>query len=558
MNRPTSKRKKPPASHAFKLVIPCRPDLDRFKPADGKIFDDVCRASDDLGDPIEILNTVKKDEPDIPKAFASRPSDEIDAPVEILETAKKNEPDFPKPSSSKKIKSNQSSPIAVVKPKRRASLPESSKPGKNSKPVKKHRARSVKKKSTNPAEDPDRDDLDYSEKEEVDSRLRQKEPPGRKKFAKLRKLRSQLIKKKSISKEVNSKRIVPDSDIEIESGPGKSTAQVDDSDDEDSEDDSSGSGSGDSSSETDEEERKRKEAEFIVDDLRTKAQKKRAQRQIETFMPDIFKNTKLDNRSHFRVVCEYLIYHSILPQIEWRKIKKDFDNSCKHLDDYFNSHGVQALDSAGWTQVFRNELMSRPFITEQPLRQARLGCAACRNRTKYSKKVIQLQGKPYSPDTLKPLKPKQISRDSSSDGESEEEEGTDESSEIEDGEDEGKQHKFKLNPDLMQITPECSTLASGEDCAKRSKEYHFFKHWKFYLLKDLKPILKPHRDKNAILRREYQHSDPEPNDGQLGLIEREIRKAFQTIQADQTHQNLDNLFHRFNTRLNQAKKTYAT
>ncbi|WAQ88664.1 hypothetical protein PtA15_10A83 [Puccinia triticina] len=509
MNRPTSKRKKPPASHAFKLVIPCRPDLDRFKPADGKIFDDVCRASDDLGDPIEISNTVKKDEPDIPKAFASRPSDEIDAPVEILETAKKNEPDFPKPSSSKKIKSNQSSPIAVVKPKRRASLPESSKPGKNSKPVKKHRARSVKKKSTNPAEDPDSDDLDYSEKEEVDSRLRQKEPPGRKKFAKLRKLRSQFIKKKSISKEVNSKRIVPDSDIEIESGPGKT-------------------------------------------------QKKRAQRQIETFMPDIFKNTKLDNRSHFRVVCEYLIYHSILPQIEWRKIKKDFDNSCKHLDDYFNSHGVQALDSAGWTQVFRNELMSRPFITEQPLRQARLGCAACRNRTKYSKKVIQLQGKPYSPDTLKPLKPKQISRDSSSDGESEEEEGTDESSEIEDGEDEGKQHKFKLNPDLMQITPECSTLASGEDCAKRSKEYHFFKHWKFYLLKDLKPILKPHRDKNAILRREYQHSDPEPNDGQLGLIEREIRKAFQTIQADQTHQNLDNLFHRFNTRLNQAKKTYAT
>ncbi|KAA1105056.1 hypothetical protein PGTUg99_014776 [Puccinia graminis f. sp. tritici] len=537
MSPTNSKRKATPENQSIKVVIPSRPDLDRFKPANGKIFD----------------------------TFKTDPSDQkLEEPVKSKTTSKKKDPELPESSSSKKIKSNHSSPIQAVERKpKKAHLSKSSKSAKTSKPAAVKKKRPSKNESPDPDEDSDIGDIVLSDYEEPETKLREREPVERKRFAKLRKLRKQLKKKKSINKEVNSKRIVPDSDVEVEGAPSKSATKPekshdDDDDDDDSEEESeNGSSSEDGSSETDEEERERKQEEFIVDDLATVAQKNRAQRRIDTYMPVMFRSGKLDNRTHFMVVCEYLIHHIILPQIDWRQCREDYDQSCKHLETYFHSYGVQPLESSGWTLKFRTQLMSRPYIYEQYNHQGGKGCGACRNRTKFSRKILLLAGIPYNPYNLNPIKPKRSSESGSETGNEDEDEEDDDEWDSEIEEDEGKQHKFKLDPDLMHITKKSARLISGEDCAKRAMEYHFFKHWKMHLLKKLKKLIKPLREQTPALKKNYRYSDPKPSPDRLRLMKREIRGLCQSVEADKTLSNLDNLYNHFISRLNKIRQTYV-
>jgi hypothetical protein len=86
--------------------------------------------------------------------------------------------------------------------------------------------------------------------------------------------------------------------------------------------------------------------------------------------------------------------------------------------------------------------------------------------------MITSQGKPYHPDTLNPEKQRKKSDRSDSDSENDSEDDDEDSSSSEIVE-EDKQHKYKLQ--LLQIKKNSATVISGENCADRAVEYHFFK-----------------------------------------------------------------------------------
>jgi len=441
----------------FHLIIHHRPDLDRFKPANGKIFDSFPTSPYDSTDPLDDIII----EPTNPK---------------------KRDSDTPKLSSSKKPKPILESPqINIIESKPKRSPPHkkvSSKP-----PKKKTSRASIKDKtkdqSPDPDEDEDIDDIALSDYSEPETKLRaRKTTKHHRKLAKLRKAREKITKKKAITKEINSRRIVPDSDVEMEGEEEASGSNDKDSDDSDSEDSSSastsersGSGGSDESSDTDEE-------NFIVNDMSTEAEKKQVKRRIDLHMPHQFRVAKQDDLSHFKVACRYLIHHILLPQVNWRTEIPEFNESCKHLDEFFHAQAVMTLETMSWTADFRRELQKRPYITSQDYRHSSKGCGACHNQSKFSKNFLRLSGKAYSPITLNPVKEKKEADDSGSDSGANNDDDDDDDDDDDGGSsdsgppvEQDKQHKFKL--ELIKVTAKCTTVISGQNCAERALEYHF-------------------------------------------------------------------------------------
>ncbi|KAI9615553.1 hypothetical protein H4Q26_011494 [Puccinia striiformis f. sp. tritici PST-130] len=461
----------------WRVVIPNRPDLDRFKPKDGKIF-----------------SRFKSDDEESPSASKKLKSDHHNLIV-VEDSPKPTSSSFPKP-----IKKKPKSKTIKSKPK--------------PKPLKNNNKREPKKKL--------------------------------KRLNKYKKAREKSNKSKALKKQVHSKRIVPDSDGENDPQITKEKTDSDSSDSDsesDSDDDDSSSGSTGTGSFS--------ETEFIVNDLATDADRSRNQKQMEHLLPGAFKRTKQDNQTHFKLVCEYLIHHAILPQIDWRKRRTEYDESCKHLESHFQIYGAQTTESAGWTQKFRSELKSRPFIAELHNPQGGRGCGACHNQTKYSKKILKLSGKPYSTYNLKPHNTSSSDSDDDSDDDSSS------------SKDEGKQHTFKLDSKLIQVSKNCTRVISGEDCAKRAMEYHFFKHWMIYLLKNLKARIKPIIETRSLLKTQYRHKDPVPNADKLRMIKQEIREIIHDVITNNSSgpvclDSLDTLYFSYVNRLSRAKKNYAS
>ncbi|KAH9458852.1 hypothetical protein MJO28_010201 [Puccinia striiformis f. sp. tritici] len=491
----------------WRVVIPNRPDLDRFKPKDGKIF-----------------SRFKSDDEESPSASKKLKSDHHNLIV-VEDSPKPTSSSFPKP-----IKKKPKSKTIKSKPK--------------PKPLKNNNSKDL---SPDPDSDSDINDIKLSDYSEPETKLREREPKKKlKRLNKYKKAREKSNKSKALKKQVHSKRIVPDSDGENDPQITKEKTDSDSSDSDsesDSDDDDSSSGSTGTGSFS--------ETEFIVNDLATDADRSRNQKQMEHLLPGAFKRTKQDNQTHFKLVCEYLIHHAILPQIDWRKRRTEYDESCKHLESHFQIYGAQTTESAGWTQKFRSELKSRPFIAELHNPQGGRGCGACHNQTKYSKKILKLSGKPYSTYNLKPHNTSSSDSDDDSDDDSSS------------SKDEGKQHTFKLDSKLIQVSKNCTRVISGEDCAKRAMEYHFFKHWMIYLLKNLKARIKPIIETRSLLKTQYRHKDPVPNADKLRMIKQEIREIIHDVITNNSSgpvclDSLDTLYFSYVNRLSRAKKNYAS
>ncbi|PLW53265.1 hypothetical protein PCANC_07468 [Puccinia coronata f. sp. avenae] len=579
MSQLTVTRKPVVSKQTCKVVIPLRPDLDRFKPSDGKIL--AFFPAEPLDDSKIAVDHERKRELDSLKPCSStkKPKSNHSSPdpVVVERKPKINSTDSVKVERKPKITSPDSAKVerkpkitppdsAVVERKPKISSSDSVVVERNpkitslkssSKPKKKNRRRpGTKDQSPDPDEDEDINDLALSDYSEPETKLRERGPKGKQKeLAKLKKARKMINKKKALSKEINSKRIVPDSDGEIEVGAKGNGSNDKDSDDDSSndsdEESSSGSGSEESSETTDEE-------QFIVDDMKTQAEMKRVKRQMDIHMPSHFRADKLDDISHFKIACNYLIHHMILPQIDWRKDTPEFDQSCKHMDDLIHTRATITLETSAWTVEFRRQLNTRPYITSSDYRHASKGCGACHVQTKFSKKILRITGKPYHPDTLNPEKQRKKSDRSDSDSENDSEDDNEDSSSSEIVE-EDKQHKYKLQ--LLQIKKNSATVISGENCADRAVEYHFFKHWKFGLIKSLKDLVQPFRE-NHPLNKQYQHNERIPNPDLVRTIKREIRLMFQNLDDPsrspiQGKSSLERLYDVFLARLNKVKRIYA-
>ncbi|KAG0149673.1 hypothetical protein CROQUDRAFT_669008 [Cronartium quercuum f. sp. fusiforme G11] len=102
-------------------------------------------------------------------------------------------------------------------------------------------------------------------------------------------------------KDLNSKRIVPDSDSES-SRDESSESEEDDSEDESTCDSRSSSGG---SSMTD--------ADFIVNDMTDERKANKIQRDLELQLPAEFRSKAHDYLPHFKLVCQYLVLSIFLP-----------------------------------------------------------------------------------------------------------------------------------------------------------------------------------------------------------------------------------------------------
>lgn len=163
--------------------------------------------------------------------------------------------------------------------------------------VAKAKRRTMSDSSDNPD---DEDDLFLSDFSEPETKLRDKKNGARSKFAKLRKARHANEEKRAIKKKVHSHRVVPDSDSEGKAREDNESSSSDESD-SDSDDDTTGS-----SSVTDKEEIARREKEFIVDDLSNRDTATRIKKRIAANMPAQFKRATQNNEAHFSNVCRYL------------------------------------------------------------------------------------------------------------------------------------------------------------------------------------------------------------------------------------------------------------
>ncbi|KNZ58549.1 hypothetical protein VP01_190g2, partial [Puccinia sorghi] len=605
MSRENAKRKPTAVMKKFNLIIRQRPDLDRFKPANGKIFDSLLASpydsnTDDLDHPTMIEPTnAKKREPDTPKLSSSKkPKSVLESPQIKIESKPKISPRKKSPSKPQKkkpcrppIKNKDQSPDTdqeddmddiITLPQ---ISPKSKPPPKSQKKKSSRSSTKDKDQSPDPDEDEDIDDIALSDYSEPETKLRAREPAGqRRKFAGLRKARKMITKKKALTKEINSRRIVPDSDIEIEGDKNASDSNDKDSDDEDSQDSKStteGSGSGsEESSEIDEE-------NFIVNDMSTEAEKKQVKRRIDLHMPHQFRVSKQDDMSHFKVACQFsppipttttpsgkLMMHFLRLCLSRRNRQAtntpEFNESCKHLDELFHAQAIITLEyvqpptvTSSWTVEFRRELNIRPYITSHDYRHSSKGCGACHNQTKISKNFLRLTvslGKPYSPSTLNPEQQEKKSddSDSNSDVNCGEDDDDDESSDSGPPIEQDKQHKFKLQ--LIKITPKYTTVISGENCAERALEYHYFKHWKLYLMKKLRDLIEPLRDEESKKKR-YKPTSRIPPTDTLKALKREGWEIFKKLDDPASSpfnkSSLERLYQQCISRLNKAKKKFG-
>ncbi|MBW0509182.1 hypothetical protein O181_048897 [Austropuccinia psidii MF-1] len=229
---------------------------------------------------------------------------------------------------------------------------------------------------------------DYSEPE-TKLRRRNSGIRIRRKFDVIRKARKEMNRKAIIRKEVNSKRILPDSEDESQKIESNKTSETDSYRSSETE--------GEKVSETDEEERKRKEEDFVIDDMPTPRQQRMKFKQMRKLMPEKFRAARKNILDHFKLACQYIIFQLIIPQIKWRNNNPKFDESCS---------------SSTWIPRFRNAMLSRPFMVKSSDALTSWGCAACNYRTKASDMIVQFHGSPYDPFTLREIEPSQRSTSS--------------------------------------------------------------------------------------------------------------------------------------------------
>ncbi|MBW0479704.1 hypothetical protein O181_019419 [Austropuccinia psidii MF-1] len=433
-------------AQSFSVLVRSRPDLNFFKPPNGRIYD--CPFTDSIQ----------------PIVISSPPSPQK----------------FHKPSKK---------PAKPIKKKKK----HSPKPAKISKSLK-HKKRRKQQKILENSED--EDDLFLSDYSEPETKLRERDSAARSKFAIIRKARKQMSKKAIIKKEVNSRRILPDSEDEDQKLPSSETDSYSSSETE-----------SETESETDEEERKRQEEEFIIDDMATTDQKAKIMKQVRKIMPAQFTATKRENLDHFKIACEFIILHLILPQLDWRKKRQIFHDSCKHLEDFFQSRALSFLDSPAWIARFKSELDSRPFVAEIIHTKGGTGCSACNNRTKASKKIVKLYGPKYNSLTLKEIV---APSESSSSGDDDSIDSYSDVSTLD-----GRKTQATLEGHIKD-TGNAIEFVCGQDCASKAVNYHYFKHWKLYHLRILKGEVEKHWPKKL-----FKPKDPLPDSKELKQIKRD-------------------------------------
>ncbi|KAI8449497.1 hypothetical protein BY996DRAFT_6418404 [Phakopsora pachyrhizi] len=305
----------------------------------------------------------------------------------------------------------------------------------------------------------DEDDLFLSDYSEPETKLRERDPKeSRRRLSALLKSRRALKKTKILKKEFLLKKIIPDSEDENQVDEHLRAANSSDESESESE----------SESETDEEERERKQKEFIVDDIKdaTRAQRIELERQKRQ-IPNRLKNN-CSNSQHFSIACDYLTHKLVLPRVNWRKKVPEYDESCKHLENSIMARPLQVLESAGWTNRFRDELRARPYLTVQVNLVGKPGCGACNKKEKPGDHSVFLRGKKYDPRTLNHLQPTVHVIDD------DDESGIDSFSDVStlDGH---RRVESGLDKSHIITSHDATTFLCGRDCATRAEKYHYFK-----------------------------------------------------------------------------------
>ncbi|KAG0149986.1 hypothetical protein CROQUDRAFT_262949 [Cronartium quercuum f. sp. fusiforme G11] len=362
----------------------------------------------------------------------------------------------------------------------------------------------------------DVDDLTLSDYSEPEQKLREKKNEARSKFAKLRKARKATSQARMQKKELLSRRIVPDSDVDESSADSSS-------EDEYSEDESMGS-----SSVTDKEEMARREKEFIVDDLANKKNAARIKKQLEQHIPTKFKLVAHDNMAHFKVVCKFLVLSIFLPHRNWLNASAEYRESFNRIGKVIHSK-MSLINSAAWIPAFKRTLERRRFFSKVILNPQSAGCDACKNRVKQSSFIVILKGKKYDPETLEIL-----SSDSSS----------------EDG--------YKSNASSSQTPNFRSRHKSNEfrfkcglDCANKAAEFHYCHHWHHYLRRSLLSEVNDHNKGPKPLK----ESDGKPSKEEVRMLKKHVDELFDLLDKKE---RIQRLYNQMMSRLQQITKDWAT
>ncbi|EGG04551.1 uncharacterized protein MELLADRAFT_88739 [Melampsora larici-populina 98AG31] len=410
------------------FIVKARPDLNCFKPPDSILHD---KAYWD-----EFLTPVNEE---CPSSQNNAPHNPPTSPPESIENPTSG------PSSElshkKRSKRRPSSKANRGKPKRRASLHDS-----DDEPIiskARHKPTKSKRRTLSESSDneDDVDDLFLSDYSEPETKLRSKNELNTK-YSKFRKNRHVHSQKRAMTKEVLSRRIVPDSEDEDQTRPAlEPSGSESTSEEESSTDDSL----------TDKDEIAKRDAEFIVNDMADKAKAVRIQKQLAANIPTQFQMNNLDDLGNFKLVCRYLLNRIFLPHTNWWKRASAYRQSYARISTAVIGPRISLLDSAAWIPVFRQALQCRPRIIKSLLNQHRVGCDACNNRTKHSTFTIILNGHKYHNINLD-----RISSDSSS--------------ESSDDSDAPPTKKFR-----SANQPDQYKFICGQDCATKAFEFHHFK-----------------------------------------------------------------------------------
>lgn len=482
------------------FIVRARPDLDRFKPPGSILYDKSYWA--------KLLTPVNEAGSSTHHTFSHNP------PTSPPESIGNSKPGPSSESSHKKSsKRRSSSKVNRGKPKRRASNHDS-----DDEPILSQARRSSTKKSKrrtlseSSENEEDVDDLFLSDYSEPETKLRSKSESNSK-FSKFRKKRHVHSQKRAMTKEVLSRRIVPDSEDEDQTKPALEPSESEST----SEEESSSDGSS-----TDKDEI----AEFIVNDLPGDAERARMKKQLAANLPTQFQRNTLDNLGHFKLVCRYLLNRIFLPHTDWWKRAHAYRQSYERISTAVIGPRISLLDSAAWIPIFRQVLRNRPSIIKSPLKTPRVGCDVCNNRTKHSTFIIILKGHRYQNINL-------------------DRESSDSSSDSSNDSDAPPTKQFRTADQPNQYRFIC-----GQDCATKAFEFHHFKHWHRNLLAQL------HAEVKSLYPNKIPKlSDPRPSRDQTIAWKKQVTKIYYLLEE----QNKYSMW--YNTlvaRLDKVERDYAT
>ncbi|KAH9813243.1 hypothetical protein DFH28DRAFT_1083674 [Melampsora americana] len=464
----------------LRFIVKARPDLDRFKPPDSILHDKTYWA--------EFLT----------------PVNEVSSSIQ--DTVPHNPPTSPPESIGSSHSGPSSEPRHKEHPKRRPPPKARRNPHKPK--------RRISSESSDPKDDVD--DLFLSDYSEPETKLRSR-TESNSKYSRFRKVRHVHSQKRAMTKELLSRRIVPDSEDEeqikpdLDSSGSSSTSEGEDSSDE---------------SVTDKEEIARKEADFIVNDLADATNAARLKKRLAASLPPQFQRNTLDNLGNFKLVCRYLLNRIFLPHTDWWKRASSYRQSYQRITTAVIEPRISLLDSAVWIPIFRQALRYRPRIVKTPLKVPCVGCDACNNRTKHSTFILILSGHKYHNINLE-----YISSDSSS--------------ESSDDSDAPPTKKFRLAD-----RPNDYKFICGQDCATKAFEFHHFKHWHRNLLAQLHSEVK-----GLYSNRLPKPSDSSPSRDQTITLKKQVTRIYNLLD-DQN--KLSMWYNTLVARLDRVERDYAT